>query len=98
MTVKSINASVVDKIFPADTVDPGFTISVIGTNADGSSFSDSKVTSSLPFSYDFPAGTFQVIVSKLGVASQASDPVTFDVPTTVTLSVPDVTAKATVAA
>lgn len=96
MTVKSISAPLVAATFPADTVDPGFTVSVIGTLADGSSFSDSKSTSALPFSYDFPAGTFQVIVSKLGSASQPSAPTTFDVPTTISISVPDATQAATI--
>ena len=100
MTTALIAATLVAATFPADTVDPGFTVSVIGTAADGSSYSDSKSASSLPFSYDFPAGTFQVIVSKLGSASQPSDPVTFGVPTTVSttvsISVPDVAQKATI--
>lgn len=97
MTVKSISCALVAATFPSDTVDPGFTVSVIGTLADGSSFSDSKSTSSLPFSYDFQAGTFQVIVSKLGSASQPSEPTTFDAPTTVSISVPDVAQAATIA-
>lgn len=97
MTIKSITCSLVTSaMFPAGTVDPGFTVSVIGTLADGSSFSDSKSTSTLPFSYDFPAGTFQVIVSKLGSASQPSEPVTFDVPTTVSIIVPDATQAAAI--
>lgn len=96
MTIKSISAPLVAATFPADTVDPGFTISVIGTLADGSSFSDSKTTSTLPFSYDFQPGTFQVIVSKLGSASQPSAATTFDAPTTVSISVPNAAQPATI--
>jgi hypothetical protein len=96
MTVKSISCALIAQAFPAETVDPGFTVTVVGTLADGSPFSDSKNTSALPFSYDFPAGTFQVIVSKLGAASQPSAPTTFDVPTTVSISVPDVAQAATI--
>lgn len=96
MTVKSISAPLVAAVFPADTVDPGFTVSVIGTNADGSAYSDSKNATSLPFSYDFPPGTFQVIVSKLGSASQPSEPMTFAAPTTVSIEVPDATQAATI--
>lgn len=97
MTIKSIGCPLIAATFPADTIDPGFTISVIGTLADGSAFSDSKSTSSLPFSYDFPAGTFQVIVSKLGSASQPSEQMTFAAPATVSISVPDATQAATLA-
>lgn len=97
MTVKSIACALVAATFPSDTVDPGFTVSVIGTAADGSAFSDSKNTPALPFDYDFPAGTFQVIVSKLGSASQPSAPMTFGAPTTVSISVPDATQAATIA-
>lgn len=96
MTIKSIACALVAATFPAETVDPGFTVSVIGTLADGSSFSDSKATPALPFSYDFQPGTFQVIVSKLGSASQPSAPATFTAPTTVSISVPDATQAATI--
>jgi len=96
MTTRLIACALVAATFPAETIDPGFTVSVIGTTADGAAFSDSKSTSSLPFNYDFPAGTFQVIVSKLGQASQPSAPETFTVPTTVTISVPDATQAATI--
>lgn len=97
MTIKSIACALVAATFPADTVDPGFTVTVIGTLADGTPFSDSKATPALPFDYDFPAGTFQVIVAKLGQASQASLPATFTTPTTVSISVPDATQAATIA-
>lgn len=96
MPIKSISCALIAQAFPADTVDPGFTITVVGTLADGSPFSDSKSSTALPFSYDFPAGTFQAIVSKLGAASQPSAPATFDVPTTVSISVPDATQAAAI--
>lgn len=95
--IKAISCALVAAAFPADTVDPGFTVTVVGTLADGSPFSDSKNASSLPFAYDFPAGTFQVIVSKLGAASQPSEQTVFTAPTTVSISVPDATQAATIA-
>lgn len=95
---KSISVPLVKQAFSAGTVDPGFTVVIVGTLHDGSPYSNSTVIPSLDQPIEVPVGTgFVATVSKFGFSSQASDP--FDVadePILVTLLVPDSSAKPTI--
>lgn len=88
--MQTLSASVVDREFPAGTVDPGFTFTITGTLADGTPFSTETTGSSPTATVSLEPGTYIGTVSKLGVSSQPSAPLTVTgTPTTVTLSVPD---------
>lgn len=96
--MQTLSCSVVTQTFPAGTPDPGFTFTVTGTLADGTTPFEQTVLGTDPTaSFDLPAGTFTGTVSKLGVVSQPSAPLTVTAATTVTLSVPDATQPATLA-
>lgn len=98
MAQKRISVPLVSQAFAAGTTDPGFTVVIVGTLADGSSYSNSTVISSLDQPVEVPVGTgFVATVSKLGFSSQPSDPFdVVEVPAQITLSVPDATTKPTV--
>ena len=100
MTKATLSAPVVSMDFPGDTVDTPFSFVVTGTLADGSPFADTEVgpdNATASFSFDLQPGTYTGVVTKLGVSSQPSAPLTISVPTTVTLSVPDAGQAATLA-
>jgi hypothetical protein len=98
MTTKTLSAPLVTQTFPAGTVDPGFTFTVTGTLADGvTPFTGTVTNPSSSVSFDLPPGTFTGVVSKLGVSSAPTEPLTLAAPVLVTLSVPDTTQKATFA-
>ncbi len=90
----SLSAAVVDKEFPEGTVDPGFTFTITGTLADGTSFSTSASDTVPSHPFTLEPGTYVGTVSKLGFASQPSTPFIVSVPGTITLSVPDETQAA----
>ena len=85
-------------VFPAGTPDTEWAFSLSGTNADGSAYSAMFSSPGPSMQAALPEGaTVVLVVSKNGVSSLPSDP--FVVPvTTVTLSVPDATQKAVIAA
>lgn len=88
----------VDLAFPVGTIETPFTFSVSGTTADGQPFTAGSESSGPSEEFDLPAGTFTLVVTKNGISSLESDAFTVDVPTTVTLSVPDATQKASITA
>lgn len=94
----TLSAPVVELVFPADTLDTPFTFAITGTTADGQPFTAGSESPGPSEEFDLPSGTFTLVVSKNGISSLESDPFTVDVPTTVTLSVPDATQKASIAA
>lgn len=94
----TLSTPVVDLVFPAGTVDTPFTFAITGTTADGQPFTGGSDSPGPSEEFDLPAGTFTLVVTKNGVSSLPSDPFSIDVPTTVTLSMPDATQKASIAA
>ncbi len=91
MTTATLSAATVQQTFPAGTVDPGFTYTVTGVLADGTTpFSQTNSSGS----FDLAAGTYVGTVSKLGFTSLPSSPLTVTGPVTVTLDVPDATQAA----
>lgn len=97
MTAVTLSAPTTSKSFPAGTVDPGYTFSITGTQADGTPFSATTTGPSPTLTVDLPDGTYTGTVSKLSEMSQPSDPLTVGGGATVTLTVPDVAGKATLA-
>ncbi len=95
--MQTLSCSVIGQVFPGGTVDPGFTFIVTGTLADGTVFSTSSTGISPTASFDLAPGTYTGAVSKLGITSLLSDPLTIVAPASVTLSVPDATMKAALA-
>ena len=85
----TLSAHTILNDFPAGTVDPGYTFTITGTLADGTPFSTSSQGTDPSAQFDLQPGTYTGVVSKLGVASLPSDPLTVKAPTTVTLTVPD---------
>ena len=96
----TLSAPTVSLPFPAGTQDVPFQFVVTGTLADGTPFSQTIVgpdvgTASAEFT--LAPGTYTGYVSKLGVNSQTSAPLTITAPQVVLL-VPDDTAAATLSA
>ncbi len=86
MTTVTLSAPTQVQTFPAGTTDPGFTYTVTGVLADGTTpFSASNSSGS----FDLNAGTYVGTVSKLGFTSLPSSPLTVTEPATVQLDVPD---------
>ena len=84
-------------VFPAGTADTAWAFSLVGTLADGSAYANSFDSALPSMQAALPEGaTVTLTVTKNGISSLPSDPFTVAV-TTVTLSVPDATQKATIA-
>lgn len=92
--LKVLSAPTVERAFPGDTQDLDFTMTITGTLADGTPFAETFTDLDASAEVDLAPGRYVGVVSKLGVSSLPSDELVIDVPTTVTLSVPDDTAKA----
>jgi hypothetical protein len=96
--LKTLSAPVVVQTFPGGTVDPGFTVTIVGSLADGTPFAQTfEADEDGSVEVDLEPGRYVGQVSKLGVSSLPSDELVLEVPTTVSISVPDVAAKATFA-
>ncbi len=93
-----LSAPTTTAVFPAGTADTDWSFVVTGTNADGTAFSASFSNSSATMQADLPVGaTVTLVVTKNGISSLPSDAFTVTAPT-VTLTVPDATQKAVIAA
>lgn len=95
--LKVLSAPTALRDFPGDTVDTPFLMTITGNLADGTPFAQSFDDDDASTEVDLQPGTYVGVVSKLGVSSLPSAPLTIDVPTTVTLSVPDPAQPATFA-
>lgn len=78
-----------------------FVCTVTGKNVDGTDFSSTVSSASLPASMDLPAGTgFVLVIAKtignVTFTSGASDPVDIAAPVTITVQVPDGNSKASI--
>jgi hypothetical protein len=91
MVIKTLSAPTQTQTFPAGTTDPGFTYTVTGLLADGTTPFNQTNSSG---SFDLDPGTYVGTVSKLGFTSAPSAPLTISIPTPVTLDVPDPTQAA----
>jgi len=91
MVTKTLSAPTQTQTFPAGTTDPGFTYTVTGVLADGTTpFSATNAVGA----FDLVPGTYVGTVSKLGFTSAPSVPLTIDQPATVKIDVPDPTQPA----
>lgn len=89
---------VVQQAFPEGTVDPGFTVTISGTLADGTPFAIADVVQgdAATYTVDLQPGTYVGSFSKLGFSCQPSDPFTITAPVQLLLLIPQGDAKATV--
>jgi hypothetical protein len=94
-TLSTPTASIV---FPIGTADTEWSFSLSGTLADGGGYTNTLTSATPSLQADLPEGaTVVLVVSKNGMSSLPSDP--FVAPlTTVTLTVPDASQKATITA
>lgn len=99
----TLSCAVATIAFAACTTDTPWAFHVSGTQADGTAFGGGIESATPSAILELPAGTYTLVVEKNGVSSLPSDPFTVDAApgggtTTVELSVPDATQKATIAA
>ena len=96
----NLSCQTVSQSVPAGTVDVPFSFTVTGTKADGTAFSQTLVgpdTATVSMAFALDPGVYTGYVSKLGVNSQTSAPLTIAAPQVVLL-VPDDTVAATLSA
>lgn len=89
MVTKTLSTATVVQDFPGGTVDPGYTFTIVGTLADGTPFAVTVNGADPSIELDLEAGTYVGTVSKLGVNSLPSEPLTIEAPVTVSITVPD---------
>lgn len=94
MTAKNLSCPMTTVPVPVGTVDPGFTFTVTGTLADGTAFSQTQTSAETFVGFDLQPGTYVGVVSKLTFSSMPSVPLVVTVPTTISLTVPDVSQAA----
>lgn len=70
----TLAAAVVNKDFPGDTLDPGFTFTLTGTLADGTPFAETDFGTDPTLTVDLQPGTYVGVVSKLGISSPRPSP------------------------
>lgn len=85
-------------LFPVGTPDTSWAFAISGTLADGTAYSTTTESDTPSETLDLDAGVYTVVVTKNGVSSLPSDSFTVTAVTTVTLSVPDASQKAAIAA
>jgi hypothetical protein len=94
----NLSTPIASIVFPIGTADTDWSFSLSGTLADGSAYSNTFTAAAPSMQVALPEGaTVVLVVSKNGVSSLPSEP--FVAPlTTVTLTVPDASQKATITA